>query len=116
MENLLIMAGSQLSCSDQAMVSVMTLIGWVVMGIKIVVPVILVVVGMLDMAKAVTEKSEDKIKDAQKKLITKAITAVVVFLIPTLVTLLMSVLGTDEWKPCFECVNKPTSSSCGITL
>lgn len=115
MENLLLTA-AELSCSEPAMVSIMTLIGWVVTGIKIVVPIILVVVGMIDMAKAVAEKSEDNIKKAQKALITKAITAVVVFLIPTLVTLLMTVLGTDEWKPCFDCVKSPGSADCGITL
>lgn len=106
MDYFMVMA-STLNCGEQAMISVMTLIGWVVMGIKIVVPIILIIVGMLDMAKAVNEKSEDNIKKAQNALIKKAITAVIVFLVPTLVTLLMSVLGSEEWKPCFECIKSP---------
>ena len=38
---------------------VLRIVGIVVWGIKVVVPIILIVVGMMDLAKAVTEKSDD---------------------------------------------------------
>ena len=41
----------------------------------IVVPIMLIIIGMLDFAKAVTEKDDGKIKDAEKKLINRAIAA-----------------------------------------
>ena len=42
---------------------VLRIVGIVVWGIKVIVPIILIVIGMIDLAKAVTEKSEDKSYD-----------------------------------------------------
>lgn len=88
---------------------ILGLVGWVILGIKIAVPIILIVVGMMDMAKAVTEKSEDAIKKAQTELVKKAVAAIVVFLIATLVTLLTNLIGANDWKDggCNKCLSSP---------
>ena len=78
---------------------VLRLVGIVVFGIKVVVPIILIVVGMIDLAKAVTEKSEDNIK--------KAIAAVLVFLVVTIVGLLMKLVGDESYNQCMDCINDP---------
>lgn len=95
---------------------ILRIVGIVILGIKIVVPILLIIVGMLDMAKAVNEKSEDNIKKAQKALITKAITAVIVFLVATLVGVLMKLVASDEYKECMTCVNDPFSCESGTEL
>ena len=74
-----------------------------------------IVVGMLDLAKAVTEKNEDNIKKAQQALIKKAIAAVVVFLIVTIVALLMNLIGNKDYEKCMTCINDPWSCSTGQT-
>ena len=99
-------------CTD--LQPVLRLVGIVVFGIKVVVPIILIVVGMIDMAKAVTEKDENKIKDAQHKLIKKAIAAVLVFLIVTIVGVLMRLIGADDYSKCMTCINNPFSCDIGI--
>ncbi len=86
---------------------ILRLVGIVVFGIKVVVPIILIVVGMIDLAKAVTEKSEDNIKKAQQALIKKAIAAVLVFLVVTIVGLLMKLVGDESYDQCMDCINDP---------
>lgn len=86
---------------------VLRIVGILIWGIKVVVPIILIVVGMMDLAKAVTEKSDDKIKEAQNKLIKKAIAAVLVFLVITIVGVLMTLIGDDSYKKCVKCINSP---------
>ena len=93
---------------------ILKIVGIVVWGIKVVVPIVLIIVGMLDLAKAVGEKSEDKIKEAQNKLIKRAIAAVLVFLVVTFVSLLMGLIGGTDYKACMDCVNHPFS--CSIDL
>lgn len=105
-----------LDCNTPEVRQIMGLIGWVVWGIKVIVPIILIIVGMLDMAKAVNSKSEDDIKKAQNALIKKAIAAVIVFLVPTLVGLIMGVIGAENYKGCLTCVNKPSSADCAIDV
>lgn len=94
-------------CEDMA--PVLRIVGIVILGIKIVVPIILIIVGMIDLAKAVTEKSEDNIKKAQQALIKKAITAVLVFLVATIVGVLMTLVGQEDYKNCTTCLNHPFS-------
>ena len=43
---------------------ILRLVGIVVFGIKVVVPIMLIIVGMLDLAKAVTEKKKEELKIA----------------------------------------------------
>ena len=51
-------------CNDLA--PVLGVVGWVILGIKIAVPIILIVVGMIDLAKAVTQNDEKEVKKAEK--------------------------------------------------
>lgn len=94
-------------CND--LKPVLRLVGYVVLAIKIGAPIILIVVGMIGLAKAVTEKNEDKVKEAQKNLVSKAVAAVCVFLVVTIVGVLMGLVGTDRYKDCMTCINDPGS-------
>lgn len=87
---------------------VLRLVGFVVLGIKIGVPIILIVIGMADLAGAVTLKDESKIKEAQKKLVSRAVSAVMVFLVVTIVGVLMTLVGTEKYRDCMDCINNPT--------
>lgn len=95
---------------------VMRIVGIVILGIKIVVPIILIIVGMIDLAKAVTEKNEDNIKKAQQALIKKAIAAVLVFLVVSIVTVLMTLIGSKDYDECMDCIKTPFSCSDGQTI
>lgn len=63
------------------------LVSLAVKAIQIVVPVLLIIWGMLDFAKAIIGQDEDKIKSAQKVFVKRLIAALVVFLIVTIVQL-----------------------------
>ena len=87
-------------------------------GIKIGVPIILIVVGMIGMGKAIASQKEDDIKKAQNTLIKQAIAAVIVFLMFQLVQIVMSVIGvknSSNWA-CVQVIlnepNKDNTSSC----
>ena len=96
-------------CADLS--PVLRIVGIVVWGIKVLVPVILIVVGMIDLAKAVGEKNEDNIKKAQNLLIKRAIAAVLVFLVVTLVGVIMGLIRASDYKACMECINHPFNAS-----
>ena len=64
-------------------------------AIQIGVPIILIIVGMFDMGKAITQQKEDEIKKAQSLLVKKAIAAALVFLMFSIVQLVVSVVSPD---------------------
>lgn len=97
-------------CSSKGLGPIFGIAGWVLLIIKIAVPIILVLIGMIDMTKAILSKKDDEIKEAQGSLVKKAIAAIVVFLIITLVTFIFSqLLGVSEYKACSKCVDSPTT-------
>ena len=93
---------------------VLKIVGIIVLGIQIAVPIILIVMGMIDFSKAVMEKSEDKIKDAQKILWKRAIAAAAVFLVITVVKVVMNIIGDDDYRSCLTCIQEPFNPSCNI--
>ena len=82
---------------------VIELIRLVYNGIKIVVPIILIITGMIDMVKVVSAKNESEIKKAQNLLVKKTIAAALVFLMLALVNLVVT-STTSTGKSEMECV------------
>lgn len=93
---------------------ILGLVGYVILGIKIVVPIILIIMGMMDLAKAVTEKKEEDIKKGQMLLVKKAIAAVMVFLVATIVTIVMQLVKGTQWTECTHCLVYPQDACCAI--
>ena len=58
---------------------------------KILIPVILLVLGSLDFAKAIFAQDEGEIKKAQSKFIKRVIIAVVIFLIPSILQAILTI-------------------------
>lgn len=94
----------------------------IVMIVKIVVPILLIIFGMLDLAKAVIASKEDEIKKAQMTFVKRLIAAVIVFFVVSLVQVVIRfVAGNDEDSVmgCFNCfvngsVTESNSSSCSL--
>lgn len=66
----------------------------IVVAIQVVVPILLIIWGMLDFAKAIIGQDEDKIKAGQKTFIKRLIAAVVVFLVVTIVQLAINLASS----------------------
>ncbi len=93
---------------------ILRIVGIVRLGIMIVVPIILIFVGMLDFAKAVGEKDDNKIQEAQKKLVKRAIAAALVFFVTVIVSLIMNLIGNNSYKDCMPCINHPFNCSSNL--
>ena len=80
--------------------------------IQIGIPIILIILGMLDLGKAVVAGKEDEIKKNQQMLVKRAISAVAVFFVVTLVTLVFGLFASsgtagedtyeDSWTECWD--------------
>lgn len=102
-------------CNDTA--NIWQLVGYILLVVKIVIPILLIIFGMIDLGKAVTSNKEDEIKKSTKSLVRRAIAAVVIFFIPTLVGFIMGLIKdyTDHekmYRICLKCVKNPTSEEC----
>ena len=99
------------------------LLGIAIVAIKVVIPIVLIVFGMLDMGKAVTSGKDDEIKKQLMSFMRRAIAAVLVFFVPTIVGMLMQIVndattngaeGNCGWAECIQYATgaAPSDVSC----
>lgn len=99
----------EISCGEitiDAMVPAIT--STVVTVIKWVIPIIIIFLGLLDMAKAVIANEEKEMKEAQKMLIKRIIYGVVAFLVVALVQAVFGIIDSKssdsvKSKSCINC-------------
>lgn len=72
---------------------ILRLVHYVIIAIQIAVPIILIVMGMLDLGKAVMAGKEDEIKKNQTLFMKRIIAAVIVFLVVAAVQMVFGLLS-----------------------
>lgn len=82
-----------------------TLTSTIVTLIKIGVPILLIIFGMLDLGKAVMAQKEDEIKKGWQTFIKRMIAAAVVFFVVVIVQLVLSLVAGDDNDNVWGCVN-----------
>lgn len=75
--------------------------------IKIAAPLVLIIVGMLDILKAVMASDEKKLKESQTKFVKRLIPAALIFLVVTIVQLLIGLFAdsTSEANSLSRCID-----------
>ncbi len=88
---------------DEKIVNVVHII---ILAIQIIVPILLIIFGMLDLAKAVMGQKEDEIKKGQQTFIKRCIAAAIVFFVVVIVKMLVSFLaGSTGDGTIYQCIN-----------
>ena len=104
-------------CQNAGVVKSAQIVGWMLFVIKIVAPLILIIMGIIEIAKAVVSNDDKAIKVALSALVKRAIAAVVIFFVPTIIALIFNLVGNaSEAKGKFSCLSTciSTPSSCTI--
>ena len=80
--------------------------------IQIGIPILLIVLGTIDLGKAVISSDDKEVKAAQGRLIKRLIYAAVIFFMVTIVTLVLGIVATssdsgvngntDDWRGCWD--------------
>lgn len=101
-------------CEREEILKVLRVLGYIIYVAKIVVPLLLIILGSLDFGKAVFSSDDKAIKEAGGTLVRRFIAAIIVFLIPTILNLLLglvynidSVKDNDDFKKCTDCIFNP---------
>ena len=94
-------------CANTA--NIWYIVGIVVNVVRILIPIILIVLGMIDMGKATISNEEKAMNKAAAALMKKAIAGVVMFIIPTVIStifnLLLSIeLTSGDTNICMQCL------------
>ena len=101
-------------CEEEGVQKTFQVIGYLLFVAKIIIPLILIILGSIDFAKATISSDEKAPKDAIMALARRIIIAIIIFLIPTILNFLLSLVnGASEafndsnFTDCTNCLFDP---------
>ena len=100
-------------CAETA--NIWRLVGYFLMVFKIAIPIILIVLGMIDLGKAVVSSDDKAISKSVKSLAMRIGAAVCIFFVPTVVSFVIGVVDTsviDDSAICRSCISNPGGDTC----
>ena len=110
--NLILLGAFSDFCSEMS--GILKIVGYVVTFFKVAIPLIIVILGMIDLGKAVVASDEDQIKKSGKQIAYRLAAGIIIFFIPTLVLWVFKIINdyndsmdASEFNVCQECVLHP---------
>lgn len=102
-------------CAQTA--SLWQMIGIILLVVKIVIPVILIILGIITLGKVVISTEDKEIKQGINSMIKKCLIAVIIFFVPTIVSAVFGLVGgfqelEDDYAVCEACVAHPKGKYC----
>ena len=91
-----------LACDAPQLENAIRIAGFALKLIQYIAPVLLILWGSIDLVKSIIQGKEDDIKKSQKVLIRRIISAVLLFLLPMIVSFVLGLIGSDSWKGCWN--------------
>lgn len=93
-------------CNSSTILSVVRIVKVVIRALSIGVPIILLVTCMIDALKNITSNDGEALNKSLKNWVNKIIASVAIFMIPTLISLVISISGeNNDYKKCLENAN-----------
>lgn len=90
-------------------------VGYFLLVFKIVIPIILIILGMVDLGKAVISSDDKAISKAAKSLLMRVVAAVCIFFIPTIVSFVIKLVDNSvdqKYDVCASCISSPGGQKC----
>lgn len=96
-------------------IKIWLIVGKVMRILRIVIPLIIIVLGSIDLAKAVVSSDDKAISKSAKSLLIRLAIGVAIFFVPTIINVIFSTIEvfTDEenndYTVCFNCISNPSN-------
>ncbi len=97
-------------CKEPKILKAFRFIGYLLLIVKIVIPILLIVLGSTDFVKAVISSDADAVKKSTQTLITRVIAGVVIFFLPTIVNFVFNLIpsqSVSSTEQCRTCIFYP---------
>lgn len=117
---LLLGAGVGTFCSDTH--EILSLVGWALTIFKIVIPLIIIALGLVDLGKAAISSKPEEIKKSVTSLVWRLVGGIAIFFIPTIIMLVFGFvsgfatvqdsIGKANWNVCYKCITAPWNEAC----
>lgn len=92
-------------------------LGYLLFILKIIVPIAIIIMGSIDLGKAVVANDSDQMKKSTSLFIKRIIAGIIIFFIPTIVNIVFNLIGnygnvSRDYTDCFNCLLDPYGGEC----
>lgn len=118
--NNLILLGAPNFCSGTS--EILSLAGWALTIFKIVIPLLIIALGLIDLGKAAVSSKPEEIKKSAQGLVWRLVGGILIFFVPSIIMLVFGFigrfsdaqngLGANEWNICYKCITAPWDATC----
>ena len=103
-------------CDNPGVVKSFQIAGWGLFIIRIVAPLLLIIFAAIDIGKAVFASDDNAIKSAISTAVKRAIAAIIIFFVPTIISLVFTIVGSaseskSKYSCLTACINRPSKCS-----
>jgi len=105
-----------IDCTNAKLETIIRLLKLLLGIVQLVIPMGLIVLGSLDLAKGVFAQDESVIKKNQMLFVKRLIAALLVFFTSLIVRIVMGLVGNDAWKDCWDNVSGEQNVACRYEL
>lgn len=118
MSNLMLLgAGAGTFCANTH--EILGLVGWALTIFKIIIPLIIIALGLLDLGKAAVSSKPEEIKKSAQSLVWRLVGGIVIFFVPTIIMLVFGFVGrfgdskgNVDFDICYKCITAPWDATC----
>ena len=103
-------------CEQPGTQSALNVVSWLILILKMFIPLIIVVFGSIDMYKAVITGEADGMTKAAKSLGYRMVLGIFIFFLPTLVKTFIGYLLPEDYSTCAHCLFQPGTCKNGIVI
>ncbi len=97
-------------CSNPEPLQVLLFVKYFITIVKIIVPISIILFGSIDLIKAIISSDADAMNKSLKALVKRTISGIIIFFLPTLITLVLNLLNSD-FSMCDDNLNQETINS-----
>ncbi len=98
---------------------ILGLVGWALTIFKVVIPLIIIALGLIDLGKAAVSSKPEEIKKSATSLVYRLAGGILIFFIPTIIMLVFGFVGRFgdaqnqlDWDVCYKCITAPWDGIC----
>ncbi len=118
--NSLMLLGAPDFCSGTS--EILSMVGWALTIFKVVIPLIIIALGLVDLGKAAVSSKPEEIKKSATSLVWRLVGGILIFFVPSIIMMIFgfvgrfstaqSGLGQNEWNICYKCITAPWDGTC----
>lgn len=88
-------------------------IGQMLFILKILIPIVIIVLGSIDLGKAVVSSDDKAIKSASSKLLKRVVLGIIIFFVPLIIKFIFSMISLvsedmrNDYMNCIDCLTDP---------